>query len=66
VATVPRAKLDTLATLALIEQYNEAISSHAGRYTDTGPRQRRIDSIVEELAARAEDGDCDAIDWLKP
>lgn len=63
--TVPAAELHRLFTPALIAQYELAISSHAGRYTDTGPRQRRIVLIVDLLAARAEDGDADAVDWLK-
>jgi hypothetical protein len=62
--TVPRAQLEKLDTPALIAQYDLAISSYAGRYTDTGPRQKRINHIVDLLSDRADAGDADAITWL--
>ena len=51
-------------TPTLIAQYDEAISSYAGRYTNTAPRQRRIDHIVDLLEARADAGDVDALAWF--
>jgi len=63
-ATVRRDALQRLATPALIDQYALAISSYAGRFSNTAPRQRRINYIVDLLAARADAGDAVALEWL--
>lgn len=55
--TIPKARLASTDTDALIGQYRLAISSHSGRYGQAGPRQQRINHIVDLLLARAEDGD---------
>lgn len=63
--TTARARdLHRLATDELIAQYDLAISSHAGRYTNAGPRQVRINRIVDLLSARADAGDETAAAWL--
>lgn len=62
--TVPARDLAKLNTVALIDQYDRAISSHAGRYTNTGPRQARINRITDMLAARADAGDPLALAWF--
>ncbi len=63
-ATVAKARLTALVTADLIAQYDQAISSHAGRHTEHGPRQNRINHIVDLLADRADDGDPAALAWL--
>jgi hypothetical protein len=61
---VPKHKLSGLDTPALIAQYDLAISSYAGRYTNTAPRQKRINHIVNLLDARADADDVDALAWF--
>lgn len=62
--TVARRKLTTLSTGDLIAQYNLAVSSYAGRCSNTAPRQKRISYICDLLLARAENGDTAADQWL--
>lgn len=57
-------RLDRLRTEDLIDQYRLAISSNRGRYSNVGPRQRRINTIVNKLLVRAECGDDMAERWL--
>lgn len=64
--TVAKSKLDKLSTVDLIEQYVLAISSHAGRHTNVGPRQSRINCIVDILSVRADKGDTQALAYFKP
>ncbi len=52
-----RRSLPALSTADLIGQYEDAISSLNGRYTDASPRQRRIDYIIDLLGQRADAGD---------
>ena len=59
--TYPARTLHRLTTPDLIAQYDLAISTHAGRYTNTSPRQKRINKIVDLLSARADDGDAVAL-----
>jgi hypothetical protein len=61
--TIPLRLLDTLSTEDLIAQYNRAISSYAGRHTNSSPRQKRINRIVDLLIERAELGDIRARLW---
>lgn len=63
-SATPKAKLRGLSTAELIGQYELAISSYAGRYTNTSPRQKRINLIVDVLSERADDGDTQAEKWL--
>ncbi|MFG2001614.1 hypothetical protein ACGFNU_20930 [Spirillospora sp. NPDC048911] len=63
---VRRDRLAKLNTSELIEQYELAISSYTGRYTNTSPRQKRINYVVDLLGARADDGDVEALAWLAP
>jgi hypothetical protein len=63
--TVPQSRLPKLRTSDLISQYELAISSFHGRYSNTGPRQKRIDFIVELILDRAENDDAEAIEFLK-
>lgn len=62
--TIAKAKLATIDTPTLIAQYDLAISSYAGRYTNCAPRQKRINHIVDLLEARADAGDDVAIAWF--
>lgn len=62
--TVPARRLAGLDTTALIAQYELAVSSHAGRYTSTGTRQKRINLIVNMLTARADTDDASALAWF--
>lgn len=62
--TIAKAKLATTGTAALIEQYNLAIDSYAGRMTNCSPRQQRINHIVDLLSGRADDGDAIALAWF--
>lgn len=62
--TVAKAQLARIDSVALIDQYNLAISSYAGRYTNCSPRQKRINFIVDLLAARADAGDEIALAWF--
>lgn len=62
--TVPAARLAGLSTADLIAQYDAAISSYAGRMTNTSPRQKRINRIVEMLEARADADDAEALAWF--
>ncbi len=50
--TIAKAKLPRCTTAELIEQYELAISSYAGRCTNAAPRQKRISYIVDLLAER--------------
>lgn len=61
---VAAAKLPGLDTTALIAQYDHAISTYAGRYSNTAPRQKRINRICDLLFARADAGDAEADAWL--
>jgi len=61
----PRARLQNLTTADLIAQYDLAISSHAGRTSNVGPRQQRINYIVELLSDRADLGDAEALSWYE-
>lgn len=61
---VPRARLHRLSTPELIAQYNLAIGSSRGRYSNAAPRQKRINFIVDILSARADADDRDALAWL--
>jgi ADP-ribosyltransferase exoenzyme len=63
--TTPAARLSKLDTPALIEQYDQAVSSHKGRYTETAPRQQRINKIVDLLTERADADDPDALRWFE-
>ena len=63
--TVPKARLVNLATIDLIRQYERAISSYVGRFTNCSPRQKRIDYIVDLIDARADEGDDVALRWLE-
>lgn len=63
--TVARRDLAQLSTADLIAQYNQAISSYAGRCTNASPRQRRIDYIVDLLSQRADDDDQAALAWFE-
>ena len=48
-------------TPTLINQYRLAIASQKGRYSDTAPRQKRINLIVDMISDRADNGDPDAL-----
>ena len=63
--TVPKARLVNLATTDLIGQYDRAIASYAGRFTNCSPRQKRIDYIVDLIDARADEGDDVALRWFE-
>jgi hypothetical protein len=63
VTVIERRRLHLLATSELIVQYDLAISSYQGRLTNTSPRQKRINAIVDMLSARADAGDADALAW---
>lgn len=63
--TIAKAKLTGCNTATLIEQYELAISSYAGRLTNCSPRQRRIDFIVDLLSDRADAGDSAALAWFE-
>jgi hypothetical protein len=63
-ATIPARDLAKASTADLIAQYDKAVSSNAGRYTNTSPRQTRINLIVDLLAGRADKDDALAIEWL--
>lgn len=62
--TTAKSKLHTLSTTDLIAAYDEAINSYSGRYTDTSPRQRRINYIVDLLVERGDDNDSVAAAWF--
>lgn len=53
-------------TVALIAQYDGAISTPGRRYAANGrtPLQRRINTIVDLLSERADDGDAVALAWF--
>jgi hypothetical protein len=63
--TIAKAKLTGCNTATLIEQYELAISSYAGRLTNCSPRQKRIDFIVDLLSDRADAGDPAALAWFE-
>jgi hypothetical protein len=65
VATIAKRNLTTLGTAELIGQYSEAISTYAGRLTNTSPRQQRINYIVDLLSDRADNGDPEALKFLE-
>lgn len=65
VQTVPQARLSRIPTTDLIAQYELAIGSSRGRYSNTAPRQKRINYIVDLLSARADAGDAAALTWLE-
>jgi hypothetical protein len=62
--TIAKARLVSCDTATLIGQYELAISSFAGRYTNCGPRQKRIDLIVDLLSDRADQVDAVALAWF--
>lgn len=62
--TIAKRDLGKLTTVDLIAQYERAISSHSGRYTEKAPRQQRINLIVGMLSDRADAGDAAALEWL--
>ena len=62
--TIAKAKLPGCDTAILIEQYDAAISSYAGRLTNCSPRQQRINYIVDMLSDRADAGDPVALSWF--
>jgi hypothetical protein len=64
IATVRKDKLQSLTTADLIAQYQLAISSSRGRYSNTAPRQKRIDFIVYLLDQRADQDDADAVQFF--
>lgn len=63
-ATIAKARLHRIDTATLIAQYDLAISSYAGRYTNTAPRQKRINHIVDLLGERADQDDQVALAWF--
>ena len=62
--TVAKAKLPKLSTEDLIKEYDIAISSYDGRFTNASPRQKRISYVVDLLADRADAGDPVAEKWM--
>ena len=52
VKTTAKRDLSGLPTADLIAQYNLAISSNKGRYSNYAPRQKRVSYIVDLLAKR--------------
>ena len=54
-----------MSTSDLIAQYELAISSLNGRFTDKAPRQNRINYIVSLIDGLADAGDADADEWLR-
>jgi hypothetical protein len=64
-STIAKAKLASCDTATLVAQYDLAVSSHAGRYTEHAPRQGRINHIVDLLSARADEGDVEALVWFE-
>jgi hypothetical protein len=63
-STLPARNLPKVSTATLIVQYQLAIASHGGRYTDAAPRQRRINRIVNLLSDRADADDAEALAWF--
>lgn len=63
--TARKNRLHTLSTTDLLAQYRLSISSYVGRYSNYGPRQKRIDYIVDLLDGRADDGDAEAVAWFE-
>ena len=63
-STVPARQLTGLPTPELIGQYDWALRDFKGRQTNTSPRQKRINFIVDLLSARADAGDAEANAWL--
>lgn len=61
---IAKRHLAVVDTEILIQQYNLAISSFAGRFSNTAPRQVRINYIVDLLSARADNNDPVALAWL--
>jgi hypothetical protein len=61
--TIAKRDLPKATTADLIAQYNLAISSTRGRYSNYAPRQKRICHIVDLLAARGDDGDAEVLAW---
>lgn len=63
------AQLPRLTTAELIAQYDRADAKHGARYNpETGAKtrlQKRIDTIVDLLADRADAGDAQADAWLR-
>lgn len=60
-------RLAKASTTELIEQYNQAINKPGRRYSSNGqtPLQRRINTIVDMLSERADDGDVVALAWYE-
>jgi poly-gamma-glutamate capsule biosynthesis protein CapA/YwtB (metallophosphatase superfamily) len=63
--TAPRRSLKAMSTSDLIAQYELAISSMKGRFTEKAPRQNRINYIVELIDEHADAGDTVADEWLR-
>jgi hypothetical protein len=62
--TVRKDQLAKLPTPELIAEYDIAISSYDGRFTNASPRQKRINYVVDLLTDRADNGDDTAQEWL--
>lgn len=62
--TIRKAKLAGLSTPDLIQQYDAAVSTYAGRVSNHSPRQVRVNYIVDLLSARADADDLLALAWL--
>lgn len=64
--TIALAQLAKADTAELIAQYDRAISTPGRRYAANGrtPLQRRINTIVDLLSERADDGDAVALAWF--
>jgi hypothetical protein len=63
--TAPRKSLKAMSTSDLIAQYELAISSMKGRFTEKSPRQNRINYIVNLIDEHADAGDAMADEWLR-
>lgn len=63
--TIAKARLAKIDTATLIEQYDLAIGSYAGRLTEHAPRQKRINYIVDLLSDRADADDATALAWFE-
>lgn len=63
--TIAKRDLAKATTAELIGQYDKALSfGYAGRYTNSSPRQKRINLICDMICDRADNGDAEAAAWL--
>jgi hypothetical protein len=62
--TMPKRNLTSATTAQLVEQYDKATSTYAGRLSNCAPRQQRINFIVDLLSDRADANDADALAWF--